>query len=62
MKETQSDVEDGDYDGYYDDIIPADTSSAVRLGLDKAVIKKIVLLVAIVVVVIGVCVVLMYFL
>lgn len=62
MKETQPDVDDGDYDGYYDDIIPADTSSAVRQGLDKAVIKKIVLLVAIVVVVIGVCVVLMYFL
>ena len=62
MKETQSEVDDSDYDGYYDDIIPADTSSAVKQSLDKAVIKKIVLLVAGVVVVIGLCVVLMYFL
>lgn len=62
MKETQPEVDDSDYDGYYDDIIPADTSSAVKQGLDKAVIKKIVLLVAGVVVVIGLCVVLMYFL
>ena len=62
MKETQREVYDSDYDGYYDDIIPADTSSAVKQGLDKAVIKKIVLLVVGVVVVIGLCVVLMYFL
>lgn len=62
VKETQPEVYDSDYDGYYDDIIPADTSSAVKQGLDKAVIKKIVLLVVGVVVVIGLCVVLMYFL
>lgn len=62
MKETQPEVDDSDYDGYYDDIIPADTSNAVKQSLDKAVIKKIVLLVAGVVVVIGLCVVLMYFL
>ena len=62
VKETQPEVDDSDYDGYYDDIIPADTSSAVKQSLDKAVIKKIVLLVAGVVVVIGLCVVLMYFL
>ena len=52
VKETQPEVDDSDYDGYYDDIIPADTSSAVKQSLDKAVIKKIVLLVAGVVVVI----------
>ena len=62
VKETQPEVDDSDYDGYYDDIIPADTSSAVKQSIDKAVIKKIVLLVAGVVVVIGLCVVLMYFL
>lgn len=62
MKEAQPEVDDSEYDGYYEDIFPADTSSAVRQGIDKAVIKKMILLVAGVVVLFGMCVVLMYFL
>ena len=49
---------DADYDGYYDDIIPAD-AGAVRPGMDREMIKKIILLVAGALLLIGLCVVLM---
>ena len=49
---------DADYDGYYDDIVPAD-AGAVRPGMDREMIKKIILLVAGALLLIGLCVVLM---
>lgn len=49
---------DADYDGYYDDIIPAD-AGPVRPGMDREMIKKIILLVAGALLLIGLCVVLM---
>ena len=47
-----------DYDGYYDDVAPLDTDG-VRPGLDREMIKKIVLLVAGALLTIALCVVLM---
>ena len=47
-----------DYDGYYDDIAPAD-AGAVRPGMDREMVKKIILLVAGALLLIGLCVVLM---
>ena len=47
-----------DYDGYYDDVAPLDTD-VVRPGLDREMIKKIVLLVAGALLTIALCVVLM---
>ncbi len=47
-----------DYDGYYDDIVPTD-AGAVRPGMDREMIKKIILLVAGALLLIGLCVVLM---
>lgn len=49
---------DADYDGYYDDIVPAD-AGAVRPGMDREMIKKIILLVVGALLLIGLCVVLM---
>lgn len=46
------------YDGYYDDIVPAD-AGAVRPGMDREMIKKIILLVVGALLLIGLCVVLM---
>lgn len=60
-EEMQEEPDDSDYDGYYDDIVPADMGSAAKQGLEKDVIKKIILLAAGVAVVIGLCVVLLYF-
>ena len=51
-------VDDG-YDGYYDDVLPPDTDR-VKEGLDKELVKKIVLLGVGVVFIIGLCVVMMY--
>lgn len=51
-------LQDG-YDGYYDDIIP-DDNGEIRQALDKALIKKIILLIAGLLVVVGACVAIMY--
>ena len=51
-------VDDG-YDGYYNDVEPPDTDR-VREGLDKELIKKIVLLGVGVLLIISLCVVMMY--
>ena len=50
-----------DYDGYYDDIVPPDAGET-RQALDKAIVKKIALLVIGVLVVVGACVAIMYLL
>ena len=58
VSEPQEPVDDG-YDGYYDDVLPPDTDR-VKEGLDKELVKKIVLLGVGVVFIIGLCVVMMY--
>lgn len=49
------------YDGYYDDILPEDDADT-RQGLDKKLIKKIVILGVAVIFIIGLAVLAMYFL
>lgn len=51
--------QDEGYDGYYDDILPSDNGGS-REGIDKGLVKKIVLLLGIVLLVIGACVAMMY--
>ena len=51
-------VDDG-YDGYYDDIRPVDEGHE-REGMDKELIKKIAIIIAVLFVVIAACVALMY--
>lgn len=51
--------QDEGYDGYYDDILPSDDGGG-REGIDKGLVKKIVLLLGIVLLVIGACVAMMY--
>lgn len=58
VSESQEPIDDG-YDGYYDDVLPPDTDR-VKEGLDKELVKKIVLLGVGVVFIIGLCVVMMY--
>lgn len=48
------------YDGYYDDIVPADSGS-VKQGVDTGMIKKIALLMAAVLFAIIACVAALYF-
>lgn len=50
-----------DYDGYYDDVLPED-ADAQREGVDKGLVKRIVLLTLMVAVVIAGCVVALYLL
>lgn len=59
VKETEK-VND-DYDGYYDDILPADEGRQ-REGIDQSIVKKIAILIGCLAVVIGICVALMYLL
>ena len=54
-------VAENDYDGYYDDVLPMDTGRQ-REGIDRSIVKKIAILIAGLVVVIGICVALMYLL
>ena len=53
-------VDDG-YDGYYDDVLPPDTDR-VKEGLDKELVKKIVVLSVGVIFIISMCVVMLYIL
>mgnify|MGYP003236114278 FL=1 len=54
-------TERDDYDGYYDDVIPADENE-LQNGIDKALIKKIAALGAAAFIIILICVAIMYFL
>lgn len=51
-------VDDG-YDGYYNDVLPPDLDRE-KEGLDKELIKKIILLTVSVVFIIAICIVMMY--
>ena len=50
---------DDGYDGYYDDVLPPDIDRQ-REGIDKELVKKIVILGICVVLIISLCVVMMY--
>lgn len=52
---------DDGYDGYYDDVLPPDLGRT-REGIDKALVKRIGLLVGIVLLVVVLCVLMMYLL
>lgn len=51
-------VENG-YDGYYDDVLPPDADQ-IEEGVDKGLIKDIILLCIAVVLIIGLCVAMLY--
>lgn len=52
-------VREDDYDGYYDDVRPFDEGGG-REEIDKALVKKIILVVVCVLLIAGACVALMY--
>lgn len=58
--ETQAENVDTSYDGYYDDINPIDASTE-RQGLDKGMIKNIIIIIVSVLFAISICVAAMYF-
>lgn len=58
---TQNAAVDDGYDGYYDDVLPPDLDR-VQEGMDRELVRKIVLLVLSVVLVIGCCIAMLCFL
>lgn len=56
-----SSVSEDDYDGYYDDILPAD-EGCYSEGIDRGLVKKIVLIIGMVLLIVGACVMMMYLL
>lgn len=56
---TATTVDDG-YDGYYDDVLPVDENME-RQGLDKTMVKNLIIIIAGVIVAISICVAAMYF-
>ena len=60
-RKAQATPEHDNYDGYYDDVLP-DDADAQREGVDKGLVKRIVLLTLMVAVVIAGCIVALYLL
>ena len=58
---TDSTEPEDDYDGYYDDVLPADEGRFSE-GIDRGLVKKIVLIIGVVLLVVGACVLMMYLL
>lgn len=56
-----SSMSEEDYDGYYDDILPVDEGSFSE-GIDRELVKKIVLIIGMVLLIVGACVMMMYLL
>lgn len=56
-----SSIPEDDYDGYYDDILPADEGRFSE-GIDRGLIKKVVLIIGMVLLIVGACVMMMYLL
>lgn len=54
-------IPEDDYDGYYDDILPADEGRFSE-GIDWGLVKKIVLIIGMVLLIVGACVMMMYLL
>lgn len=50
-----------DYDGYYDDVLPEDEGRFSE-GIDRGLVKKIILIIGVVLLVVGACVLMMYLL
>lgn len=50
--------DDSDYDGYYDDVLPADID-VERQTIDKGLIKQLVILIAGVILIITICIIVM---
>lgn len=57
-KQLCSEYNDG-YDGYYDDLLPIDDGQ-VHIGIDKLLIKKILMLIGGVLFILALCLVMMY--
>lgn len=53
--------QEDDYDGYYDDILPAD-EGRFGDGIDRGLVKKIILIIGVVFLIVGACVLMMYLL
>ena len=58
--DTERTFKDESYDGYYDDVLPTDTGE-YRQGLDQKTVRNILYLLIGVVVVVGLCVILLYY-
>lgn len=56
-----SSIPEDDYDGYYDDILPADEGRFSE-GIDRGLVKKVVLIIGMVLLIVGACVMMMYLL
>lgn len=56
-----SSISEDDYDGYYNDILPVDEGRFSE-GIDRELVKKIVLIIAMVLLIVGACVMMMYLL
>lgn len=56
-----SSISEDDYDGYYDDILPADEGRFSE-GIDRGLVKKVVLIIGMVLLIVGACVMMMYLL
>lgn len=56
-----SSIPEDDYDGYYDDILPVDEGRFSE-GIDRELVKKIVLIIGMVLLIVGACVMMMYLL
>ncbi len=54
-------IPEDDYDGYYDDILPADEGRFSE-GIDRGLVKKVVLIIGMVLLIVGACVMMMYLL
>ena len=56
-----SSISEDDYDGYYNDILPVDEGRFSE-GIDRELVKKIVLIIDMVLLIVGACVMMMYLL
>lgn len=55
QNDEQAEVQENDYDGYYDDIVPQD-SNMIQQTVDKDLIKRLVMVGAGFITVIGICI------
>jgi hypothetical protein len=58
--DTERPFKDESYDGYYDDVLPTDTGE-YRQGLDQKTVRNIIYLLIGVAVVVGLCIILLYY-
>lgn len=56
-----SSIPEDDYDGYYDDILPVDEGRFSE-GIDRGLVKKVVLIIGMVLLIVSACVMMMYLL